>query len=486
MKKVWKYLIITLLLLLGLCCVGILYIFFVPNSNLFGICYVSYNDKIQSEKYDITGIREVSLKSNKYDVNIKKSSDDNIYLSLYSNSFGFTHLDYKDVSIDSSSNNGILSFEVNEPKGVVTSNGSYIDLFIPEKIIIDLSLKNDRSTTTFESSDILTGILNYKTNNGSLNLSNSAIFGVMNLDLGNSDLYIGEDSKLFTNDVNLKITTGKFDASKVALGDVKVLKNSRGVIKIGSCSNFTENIKSAGGKIDIQSVENTLKINTSDTNVYVDTIKNNAIIDLGTGSGNVKIKNINGESNITTLHGNITIENCTENITISTTYGNVNIKNAYKYININSLKSSNINVSYNESSIAHNSTTSPNTRKLDVKMRNGNLTANRVDNTIINVIGNAHLDISLSNVSASNTINVGYGSAYIVVNKDSNYLLTSNTTKGSTRVNLSQISEYGGCTENITATNPLHVNNYSDSHNQLNVSATSGQITIIDTNLVTI
>ena len=40
MKNVWKYVTISFLLLLGLGCAGVLYIFFVPGADIFHITYI--------------------------------------------------------------------------------------------------------------------------------------------------------------------------------------------------------------------------------------------------------------------------------------------------------------------------------------------------------------------------------------------------------------------------------------------------------------
>ncbi|MBQ8615809.1 MAG: hypothetical protein IJ415_04510, partial [Clostridia bacterium] len=73
MKKVWKYLVITLLLLLGLCCVGVLYLFFMPGTSLFNITYINYNIKKETSKYSASHVSAIELNSRSYEIEIIES-----------------------------------------------------------------------------------------------------------------------------------------------------------------------------------------------------------------------------------------------------------------------------------------------------------------------------------------------------------------------------------------------------------------------------
>ena len=75
MKKFWKYFTILILLLIGLFCVGLLYLFFVPSAELFGIKYISLNKDVYTQEYAAESVNTVVLNSRSYDVNIIPSSN---------------------------------------------------------------------------------------------------------------------------------------------------------------------------------------------------------------------------------------------------------------------------------------------------------------------------------------------------------------------------------------------------------------------------
>ena len=114
MKKIGKYLIITLLLLLGLCCVGVLYLFFIPNSSLFNISYVSHSTKLSSkQQYLAEDVNKIVLNSNKFEVKISESSSDKISLKVYDQTFGFALVKNNKTSIDEELNPaGVLTFNI--------------------------------------------------------------------------------------------------------------------------------------------------------------------------------------------------------------------------------------------------------------------------------------------------------------------------------------------------------------------------------------
>ena len=89
MKTFWKYFLITLLLLIGLFCVGVLYLFFFPNSSLFGLTYVRGQEPIDSNTYSTEKITKVVLNSTNFDVNVVEVSGDKISLKAFSNAYGF-------------------------------------------------------------------------------------------------------------------------------------------------------------------------------------------------------------------------------------------------------------------------------------------------------------------------------------------------------------------------------------------------------------
>ena len=100
MKTFWKYFSIILLLLIGLCMLGILYLFFVPNSSIFGLRYLSLNETIYSDRYTADNFNKVTVNSHAYEVYVEPSDSENIIVSLYVNSLGFTLVDNSNYAID--------------------------------------------------------------------------------------------------------------------------------------------------------------------------------------------------------------------------------------------------------------------------------------------------------------------------------------------------------------------------------------------------
>lgn len=482
MKKVWKYLIISILLLIGLCCVGLLYIFFVPGASLFNLCYVTYNNTYETEKYGNANISQIELKSQNYSVSILPSSNTTIYATMYTNAFGFTTLQHKNASISTPTiENGTMSFTVDEPEGALIATRSYIKLHIPTDKAYTLKISNNRAPVTINSPDIKINELIYTTNNGNLDINNAHIYGKLDLSLGNSYFTLNENTKLTNNNVELDITTGKFDSSKVTLGDIEIVKNRRGVIVVGDCNKLTEDIRSAGGRISVKNVKTSLTVITSDTNVYADTINGSATISL-TKAGNASIKNLTGAglSSITTSYGYIDVENCYSDIFLTSTYGNITIDNAFKMCTVVS-SYGNVNINYNELAVAFN----PNSvdRKIEASVKNGTFTATGVENININVTGNARLNIKMKNIREASNITVNKGSAHVEVYAFAVYKLKTTSSSGYVNVNLLQINESGGYTDKDHP--QVDVNGGSDV-NSLTITSTSGSITVIDSELAKI
>ena len=89
MKNVVKYVTITLLMLLGLCCVGVLYLFFIPNSSIFNITYINHSELSTSKVYAANEVSHVVLNSRAYDIQVVSTKKENVKVEVFANSFGF-------------------------------------------------------------------------------------------------------------------------------------------------------------------------------------------------------------------------------------------------------------------------------------------------------------------------------------------------------------------------------------------------------------
>ena len=255
MKKVGKYLLIALLLLIALCLVGVLYLFFIPGSNLFGITYISYNTTITTENsYLYTDVNKVILKSNAYNVQVSLTDNDKIFATVYSNSLGFTHINNSVPSINASFATNTLEIKVNEPSGLTLKNDSLITLYLPKAYNSALEFENNAATTTLDKEDLKISGLTYTTNSGNLNLNSGTFLGSLKVNINNATCTIAENVVLdeAKNDVTLTIANGKFDAPTKDFGQFNISSNVRGVVIINSCNNLVQkNNTTAGGRIEI-------------------------------------------------------------------------------------------------------------------------------------------------------------------------------------------------------------------------------------------
>lgn len=475
MKKFWKYLTLTVLLLLGLCCVGILYLFFVPGSSLFGIHYVSFNEKFSSEEYNTENIETIVLNSNKYDVSVISTENDEISLNIYNNSLGFVLTKNKATYVSSQINNSTLNLFVTETTGFALKNSSYIELLVPEDKTFNLKLINKKAETEINGNDLNINNLTYQTNNGDCTITKANITGKLNLNLNKSTFKISSDVQTSTNDVELNLTTGKFDASESTFKNITIESNTRGIVDIKQCSNLTQNETSSGGRIEVDTAS-MVTITSSSTNVYINTISNGANIIL-TGTGNVEIDSLTGYgSSILTDSGNVIINKANSYTKISTTNGDITISSAMDHIDVKTNYGT-INIKF------HKDATS---KYLSATLEDGKLIATGLEKVNLMVEDNGRAELEMSDVVGTSYIKGNTGSIFVKVNKFSKYkLLTSS--EGNVRVNLAQIPQFSGYTDKtlekpifVNCTKSEHASNYSD--NFLEVSTTTGSLTILDSN----
>lgn len=483
MKKIGKYFIISSLLLIGLFGVGLLYLFFVPNSTFFSLVYISRNEKIFSNQYSASSVSTIELNSNRFPVNILSTKNDEIYAIVHNNTLGFTSAQLKDVKISQTINDKILKFEITEPVGALLTNSSYIELFIPEAHTFDLKLKNNKSLTTLDDQNVSINNFSYSTKLGNFNLHKSKILGNLNLNLQDSIFTIKESTSLSGNKINLNLTTGKFDASQSSLGVVNVVSNERGIIKIKTCSEIEQQEKLSGGSIKIEKVLNRVDITSSDTNIEISELSENAnnISLISTKSGNISIGTINSSiatANFNLGYGNLTINTAKSKVYAISDSGNITIKNAYLKINSNTNYGTvNIKFADDAESLSSNELS----RAFYATLKSGKLVLKGVENTSITLTDNARADVSFKNVIGNNFITGNKGSVNVKVYKTSAFKLSTQSESGLVRVNLTQIPEYNGYTTNEVRTEYINCLDTNFNH-QLTVKTNSGDLTLLDSN----
>lgn len=474
MKKVWKYITLTLLLLLGVCCIGILYLFFVPGSKLFNVTYIYKSKTLKRVETDIHLVDAIVINSRSYDVNILPNNDNEIKIELYANSFGFVLNQNKSASITSNLTNNTLTYNITEPHGFALKNNSYINLYLPS-IEIDLTLTNKNATTTINHKNLSINKLNISTNTGKFDVENCTINNMLNLNLNSGIFNLEKEVKTNKNDVLLKLSTARFNATHTSLGNVTIEKNNRGVVKIKECQVLSENIKTAGGQIYVDKLTH-INVSTSDTDIFVKQITDGAGITL-TKSGDINITTLTGSSTLETNSGNILVNTTKSAISAKTNIGNIKIKAAYQLIKTET-KNGTITVNFAKDAESHLINSSA--RKIEAFLKNGTLNVTGVENVNVSVSEKGNLKIEMLNVYGNNLISGKNGNVNVVINHDSKYILTTASKKGKVRVNLTQTVEYNGYTTKEARTTNVNCN---DSNHSLNVYSNAGNLTVLDTKL---
>ncbi len=489
MKKVWKYIFLVILLLIGLCAIGLLFLFFVPSSSIFGITYISYNETYYSTKYsptDISSLSEISVNSRSYTVKVVKASSNYLSLRVYCNSIGYVLEKNSEVSISSTYDSGSLTFDITEPYGLTSTGSSYVELLVPESISVKLNLTNKSADTTIDTTNITISDLYYSTESGDLDIKNCTITGTLDLDLYAGDCDIYKDVTLnetTANSVNLALSSGSFDSSANAttLGTVTVSANTRGVIKINACTNFNENVSTAGGRVEITTLD-TGDIKTSDSNIYITTVSNGLTIVL-TGSGKVNITNANCGCSITTNTGDISITNATYSLVLETGDGNIVVSNAIRRVTATT-SDGNISVYFQDYLDAEQQTTySYSTdnyyRAFVASTSRGKIVATGVDNASVNISDKGTLSLYMHDVLGSSSVVGNSGAVKVVVADTAVFNLTTKTSSGSASILVSQSNEITSKECSLVVDKDSTLSGGTTS-NALSITTASGALTVRD------
>ena len=474
MKTFWKYFSIILLLLIGLCMLGILYLFFVPNSSIFGLRYLSLNETIYSDRYTAESFNKVTVNSHAYEVYVEPSDSENIIVSLYVNSLGFTLVDNSNYAIDTDIDGSELVFDITEPTGALVRNDSHITVMIPADTSIALELNNDSANTYIDHSSLNITELSYTTKSGDFEFTSGSVSGAMDLDIGKADFKIGAEVVTNNNSVTIDSTTGLFEAQP-NLGDIVVLSSDRAVFRLINCNSFYMNDNDAGGSIDISQVQR-VEIISSDTNITLGEVANDTSIENAirielTKTGKIDIQTTHQQATLITNDGNINVVTALDIINPSTQDGNVTIGTSKALVNFQS-DYGNLDVSYSLDTDAD--------RRLIARTNNGRLTIRNVDNVAITVNGNGRVDVEMNAVLGNNIITAKSGSVRVIMPDSAEYKLHTYTESGEVNVNLLEISAGGGYKDKEKTT---YINSATDSSPSMDISTTTGSLYVRDRTL---
>lgn len=479
MKKFWKYFLILILLLAGLFCVGLLYLFFVPNSSMFGITYISYSDRYQSKAFNKDAIHTIEMESRSYDVNIQTSSSDSISVIVDAKSFGYVLEKNSYVNLSTEVVAGILKINITEPSGLAFKNNSSITLRIPENYNVNLKLTNKNAETNLSGAKLTLNTLNYTTQNGDFYFNSGAISSALTLDINKAEFNLTQNVQTTAMDVNLKVSSGKFKAGNHPFKNVNVLNNTNGVVAIKSCETFTSISKSSGGKFSLGTV-NSINVESSDTNIEINKLLGGTI--KLTESGKVYIKNLESFATIQTNSGSITIENANAPVSMISESGDQKIINATKQITAESTYG-NINVDFKESEGTYNKDDTYPSRSVIATTKNGKITLNGVDNIKVGIVenGTGRADIKMRKVLGDNTVDAQRGDVVITIaNTEVYQLITESTEGGSVYVNVGQFAVNGYTTKELTFNIICPYEGEWVTAERLTVTTTSGSLKVVD------
>lgn len=466
MKKIGKYLIISLLLLLGLACIGVLYIFFVPGASLFNITYISYNEDHFSQAIDASSINTIEMNSNNYKIKVISTSEDSISVKVHCATSGFVFTENKNLTLTHSVASGKLTFDIIEPYGVALNNNSYIELRIPEDTTYNMELNNQHAETNINHESLTINKLNYSTRNGNFNLNNGTILGTMDLNLSNAVFTILPGVTTNGNKVILKLDSGKFNAGSSVFGELNIVENIKGNIIAQELTSLTGNIKQTGGRITITTLD-TINYTSSDTIITINELTGLGNI-LLTNSGSVNIGTLNINSTIETTNGNITIDRAECEITLlKSTNGNINVKSATKKINAVTVYG-NIDITFDENAESYAANTA--NKFIHATTENGKITVINAEHIELSITRNGRAYVDMKKLYGSNYILGKIGEVSAVINKDCSYELITNTNSGNISVDLLHL------TSGLTS-GPV---NCTASANKLNITTTAGNIIVKD------
>lgn len=468
MKKFWKYFLITILLLIGLLCVGIIYLFFVPNSSLFGIMYISLNENYYSPAYTVANDSTIFINSRSYPVRFVESANEYMSVRVYSNSLGFVHESHSEVVISSDISSAGIKIDISEPYGASIINDSFIEIRLPENSTLNLNLTNKNASTLLNVDNLTINDLSYTTTSGDINLLSGTINGMMDLDLNKADFVLGSEVNTKDNLITLSLSSGKFDTTQNSIGELIVESNDHGVILLGECDSLSSRSTIAGGRIEATTLHS-IELKSSDTNVYINNLMggtiemsksgkisiNNAFGNplLKTSSGSIYIKQLNSDANLTTGNGNIKVDMASSNVTAKSDYGDI-------FINyISGDRDSAINL-------------------LMAETNNGKIEAHNVDRTNISISNRGRAYIYYNSVNGESLIDGENGEVYVQFNSDNTLTLTTSSNSGNVNVYYAGIQTSEPFTDK--ALTSFNINTNNTSNNKISVSTNSGNLRVRD------
>lgn len=504
-KKIFRYVIILLLLLLGLCAIGLLFLFFVPNSSIFGITYIGKKTEFVTQGYDLSKVSSIEVNSNAYNVRvINGTNEDKISVYVYSDTFGYVLKKNSQVNLTTKLYSSKLTFTLTEPHGFAYKNNSYVEIRLPkttDEQSLNLTLNNNSAKTDVNCKSTNINNLTYKTNSGDLNLNEGTLKGNINLTLNKGNAYFNGGINLNNNNLTFSQTYGDLQTAEgKVLGNITHTSNNTGRVSIGECAKYTADLGTAGGQINLGKTTDEVNINSTDTHVSIKEAVSTVNINL-TKSGSVNIETLsdNGNANASTIrtaNGKINIGTSKKFLMLRSTGGNVEVGKMYVAVDVVT-ESGNVTVTFatDAGEFDANSTTPPYPRKAEISTKTGNVNVTGVENLNLTVSGNGNANIVFKEVYGTNVIKGSTGNVTITTPSNGNpsieaenlhkyYLNASATNGGNVKINISGFMPVENYKNWANVVGYLEPKPAADAvPHWLTATVTSGELAVINNNM---
>ncbi len=502
--------ILIVLLALGLvgCILMLAVMVLFPGVSLFGIHFISGDNKIVYSYYDVTDsanfaewskvdvvvINTDSWNVRVYSVNSTKENrtSNGIDARLSRNYSGFSQNDVTEATIseftfEEKSGVNYMTISTVEPSGWFSRFDCTLSIYLGENTMQDKKL-----LITTNSGNVILGEemtdrntnLNFKeveivANSGTSTVDKVSVTDTLKITKGSGDINVKTP---LLCDVQVAIKSGLGNISLNTIGSESVKKSlvidelhncgvyfgdifgdmivnaNTGVVK-GDKITGTVVFDGINCKLIVNEVNKNLFFNNKDGSLYVDTA--NVVIANVTGKGGVKIVNLNGKSVLETANGDVNVESVSANLNVSTINGNITLNNGEnKTINY-VVESTNGAVSIKNVNGSVRFTTNNNGRA----SYSGSFEKLVGENVIKTYSGEINIDM----------LNAGYG-----------FLLKDWSTKSSVYFKLSALEEFSvkNSADDDNYKDGVRIGGYTGTTDTLSISSNAGKLRVVHPDLV--
>lgn len=385
--KVFKKIMLYLLILIALCIAAVLVSCIImicsPKTSIFGYSYISYKEVLEEEMTLSSGVKAISITSNRTQIEILPNTESGKIKIQYSQGMsGFVKTKAKDLELKTETKSGVqfesgesgyasgtsyttACIDVLEPNGLIFLDGCFIRVFVPtgrDFSVIYASSKNASINYTSTSDNKAIKVSNLyvdsktkdyrktveiNTPNASRyyikTVSGQCYFNNGDKDIGGKIIFESAGGKLIAKSgtLNADLIVRSSAAVNGATLDITKLDGNltfnakSGNIGIGEVVNSIVDIQSEYCNIEINQLIGSITVqgyngkDVDNIDVNIKTLiyqeATNRNIDIDSGKGNIVINTLKGAANLTSSTGNITVTKAYNDISIMTNNGGINL-----------------------------------------------------------------------------------------------------------------------------------------------------------------